>query len=204
MPKAASEKSYSYKGDGQAAPAGPPPPQKADFIPELGFLQLRDDPICSSADPDCGQPIPKSHPVNYFVANLGDDEEMAYTKENIRNAEWRIGHRLYDGWAPSDPPPKDYKVPNFGVDEDIANISQIISDQEKIHGKWTPVMDDNGVWIVPKAASANSYRYSSDLEGTPAPAAPTPVAELPADFIPELGFVQVNSDPICDSANPEC
>lgn len=162
VPKAASEKSYSYKGDGQPAPATPPPPAKADFIPELGFLQLRDDPICSSADPDCGQPIPKSHPVNYFVPNFGEDEDIAFTKSNIRNAEWQLGHRLYQDWAPSAPPPRDYTVPNFGIDEDIANINQIIADQEKIHGKWTPIRDDNGVWIVPKAASASSYSYEGD------------------------------------------
>lgn len=77
-------------------------------------------------------------------------------------------------------------------------MQAIIAAQEKIHGKWTPVQDDNGYWIVPQAARADSYTYRGDrapAASAPAPAAapapapaPAPVVEAPADFIPELGF----------------
>ena len=49
---------------------------------------------------------------------------------------------------------KDYKVPDFGVDKDILDTQRHIADQEKLHGPWNPVQDENGVWQVPKASKA--------------------------------------------------
>merc|ERR1719223_1150947 len=43
--------------------------------------------------------------------------------------------------------PVDYKVPNFGVDEDIIRTQKHMNDAEKKLGhKWKPVQDENGVW----------------------------------------------------------
>ena len=140
-------------------------------------LRITSDPICSSANPECGKSKPKSHPTDYFVPNFGVDHNILDSQSNLRNAEKRFGHELYFGWKPSDPPPKDYAVPNFGEDEDIKNVKAQVAKQEAIHGPWVPVQDDNGYWIVPEAADNKSYTYSS--------------------------LVQLDhlSDPICDSAN---
>lgn len=120
VPQAAKGDSYNYKTDGKAASnPTPPPPPAADFIPELGFLQIESDPICSSADPLCTQPIPKSHPVNYFVPNFGVDQDILSTQTHLKQSEKLLGHQLYQGWKKSEPHPVDYPVANFGVDEDI-------------------------------------------------------------------------------------
>ena len=57
--------------------------------------------------------------------------------------------------------PKDYKVPNFGMDHDIIDTQKHIADEEKKHGKWTPVQDDNGKWEVPEAFNNKSYNYAN-------------------------------------------
>lgn len=45
-----------------------------------------------------------------------------------------------------------YKVPNFGVDEDIVNTQKHIAEQEKKQNhKWVPKQDENGAWVVPTA-----------------------------------------------------
>ena len=80
------------------------------------------------------------------------------------------------------PHPVDYKVPNFGVDEDIVNTQAHIAAQEKKHGPWKAVQDDNGFWIVPEAASNQSYTYGS-------------LVQTDADVKAET-----ESDPICSSA----
>lgn len=191
VPQAAKSSEYKYAGEGKAVSnPTPAPAPSADFIPELGFVQLDSDPICSSAEPGCNQPIPKSHPVDYFVPNFGVDHDIKDLQHNLASAEKLYGHRLYDGWKKSDPPPKDYSVPNFGIDEDIANVQAIVAAQEKrLNHVWTPVQDDNGAWIVPQAAKANSYRYESDRVAEAAGATPAPPTPAPAEepfVIPEL------------------
>jgi hypothetical protein len=70
--------------------------------------------------------------------------------------------------------PVDYKVPNFGVDEDIISTQKHVADQEKEKKhKWTPKQDDNGNWIVPEAHNNRSYSYNT--------------------------LAQLQSDPICSS-----
>lgn len=179
MPQAAKENEYSYKGDKAAASAPPNDVTlKADFIPELGFslVQTTSDPICSSANPECGVKKPKSHPVDYYVPNFGVDRDIMNTHDSIKHAEKRLGHELYSDWKKSDPHPQDYFVPNFGPDEDVANIKKLVANQESRLGhSWVPEQDDNGYWIVPEAADNKSYTYAS--------------------------LLQLGSDPICDSAN---
>jgi hypothetical protein len=70
-------------------------------------------------------------------------------------------------------PPKNYAVPNFGVDEDIAwTQKNIASASKKLKHDWKPVQDENGVWAVPEAAAAGSYTYDS-LVQTDAQSDPT-------------------------------
>jgi len=125
---------------------------------------------------------PSSHPTNYFVPHFGKDEDNTLTTNNSLDwAEKSLGHKWNYVKSTATPPPKDYAVPNFGVDEDIANTQASIAHQESIHGKWVPVQDDNGVWIVPAAHSNKSYTYAA--------------AQVDSD-----NLVQLESDPICSSA----
>ena len=75
--------------------------------------------------------------------------------------------------------PKDYFVPNFGIDHDILDAQANIKSLEKVHGAWNPKQDDNGVWIVPTAHDNNSYNYKN--------------VQLESD-------ISLESDPICSSA----
>lgn len=53
-------------------------------------------------------------------------------------------------------------MPNFGVDQDIKDTQAAYKAQEGIlghAGDWAK-QDDNGYWIVPEAAAADSYTYS--------------------------------------------
>ena len=189
VPQAAKANSYKYESEGKPVSNPTPAPAPAvDFIPELGFVQLESDPICSSAEPGCNQPVPKSHPVDYFVPNFGVDHDIRDLQRHLAAAEKYYNHTMYEGWSKSEPHPTDYPVPNFGLDEDIVNVQSIVAAQEKIHGKWTPVQDDNGYWIVPQAAKAGSYSYRGDKASAPAaPAAAAPAPAPAAEFtIPEL------------------
>jgi len=66
--------------------------------------------------------------------------------------------------------PVDYKVPNFGVDQDIINTQEHLKNTEKkLKHVWKPKRDENGVWEVPTA-----YKSST--------------------------LAQAESDPVCHSA----
>ena len=76
-----------------------------------------------------------------------------------------------------DPWPKDYKVPNFGADHDIAVSEKNSAAAEKKLGAWVPKKDEDGKFVVPK--EEHEFR----LTGTEADV--------------RLG---ATSDPICSSA----
>lgn len=48
------------------------------------------------------------------------------------------------------PAKTDYKVPNFGLDQDIVATHKHEKDVSKKYGAWNPKQDKDGVWIVPK------------------------------------------------------
>ena len=122
------------------------------------------------------------HPVDYFVPNFGQDKDVKDSLAHTSQSETNLKHK----WNPvpkKDQPkghPVDYYVPNFGVDHDIKVAQANIAVQEKKHGTWKPVQDDNGVWIVPGAADNASYTYRS-------------LVQTEADL-------KTESDPICSSA----
>lgn len=91
---------------------------------------------------------------------------MIATENSLRAAETIRRHKWnYDPNAKKPKPhPVDYFVPNFGLDRDIVDTQASIAAQEAKHGKWVPVQDDNGVWIVPQAANNKSYTYKSLLQ----------------------------------------
>ena len=75
--------------------------------------------------------------------------------------------------------PRDYFVPDFGVDEDILNVNKALVVSEAQIGKtWKPVFnDDKKYWEnMPAAAANSSYTYKpfaltspEDSEATKAP-----------------------------------
>jgi hypothetical protein len=141
------------------------------------------DPMCSSAGCTyAARANKKTHPMNYFVPNFGKDHLIRDTDNSVDWAENYLNHT----WVPKikkDQPeshPVDYFVPNFGMDSDIKVAQANIATQEKKHGAWTPVMDDNGVWEVPEAIANKSYSYGS-------------LVQTDAE-------VNAQSDPICSSA----
>ena len=78
-------------------------------------------------------------------------------------------------------PPKDYFVPDFGLEEDVVDtLAHIKKEEKRLKHVWKPVQDENGVWIVPEAINNKSYTYKNDA-----------LVQLDAD---------VDSDPICSSA----
>lgn len=144
-----------------------------------------------------GPPPPK----DYFVPNFGVDQDIKDNHKNLADAEKALNHKFQQNFVKPKDHPKNYFVPDFGLDEDIVGTQASIAQQESIHGPWVPKQDENGVWIVPQAAKGDSYSYKGGKAAAPTPA---PAASMPADFIPELGFLQLRDDPICSSADPNC
>jgi hypothetical protein len=91
--------------------------------------------------------------------------------------------------------PKDYFVPDFGLEDDIVDaIDNIKSEETRLKHKWTPEQDENGVWIVPEAFNNKSYTYN-------AAQTTEPVSIVQKESIQEQ---EQSSDPICSSAGYPC
>ena len=166
MPEPINNKSYKYKS----------------------LVQLESDPICSSAGCEKSKIKPKDdHPMNYFVPNFGADQStsgITHTNESLDWAEKNLGHK-WNYVKPGKGHDVDYFVPNFGVDQDIKDTQANVAAQESRLGHaWVPVQDDNGYWVVPEAAAADSYTYSDT-------GAWYSLAQLDEEK---------SSDPICSSA----
>lgn len=55
-----------------------------------------------------------------------------------------------------------YRVPNFGVDQDIGDsLASEKSTSSQLEHKWEPTQDENGVWIVPQPFDNRSYSYKA-------------------------------------------
>lgn len=103
------------------------------------------------------------HPVDYFVPNFGLDRDILTTQKNIADAESKYGkwnpelvqldeqrepllsradHFVTAAKTPKSQQekwPKDYAVPNFGVDKDVIATQKHIADQEKrLKHKYVP------------------------------------------------------------------
>lgn len=57
--------------------------------------------------------------VNYPVQSYGEDTEMRHTRKNLKLAEKEVGHKMKASFKKPPSHPMNYKVPNFGVDEDV-------------------------------------------------------------------------------------
>jgi len=55
---------------------------------------------------------------------------------------------------------RDYKVPNFGMDADIADsLASEKTTSAELGTAWEPTQDANGVWLVPQPFDNKSYSY---------------------------------------------
>ena len=86
---------------------------------------------------------PKAHKagfkMGYTVPNFGpQSNEIAETYSSLATTEEKLGHKLGNPAAPSPKgPPKDYFVPNFGKDEDIAGTQgNAIAAESKLGHTW--------------------------------------------------------------------
>ena len=76
-----------------------------------------------------------------------------------------MNHVLKTSFGDNESPvnPRNYVVPDFGVDEDIINVGNAIKGaQENLSHVWTPTQDANGYWTVPEAAANDSYAYDGN------------------------------------------
>jgi len=111
---------------------------------------------------------------------------------NLNLAEGELKHK----WTPPTKAalkkadyPKDYFVPNLGVDQDIIDTqAHIASQQTKQNHEWKPEQDENGVWIVPEASAARSYRYGVRND------------KPNASYVQTDAEIKTESDPVCPSS----
>jgi hypothetical protein len=85
--------------------------------------------------------VPKSHPVDYFVPNFGQDQEIKASLKHTADAEKRLKHKWIPAAKPK--PQAEYKVPDFGLDRDIQASIKNMNDLEKIHGVWVLPKEEN-------------------------------------------------------------
>ena len=126
-------------------------------------ITSKDDPICSSAG--CTQykhPHEKpDHDVDYYVPNYGPkDVVLNHNDESLAYAEAKLGHKW--NWSKTkDDVKKDYFVPNFGMDADIADSLKNMKGASDANGTWDLPKDD---WFVqtesdPICSSAGCGQY---------------------------------------------
>ena len=89
----------------------------------------------------------KNFPRHYFVPHFGEDRDITSTKNHIEQAEKNLKHEME--LKEEKPIKRDYFVPHFGYDHDIVDSLRHTAQQEALHGKWEPVLDENGFWHVP-------------------------------------------------------
>jgi len=168
VPEAHKNKSYSYNS----------------LVQTDSQINSASDPACSSAGCNyASEKGKKTHEMNYFVPNFGQDKDINTSFDSLDWAQKNQGHNWVVDFKAmkAKKPEKNYFVPNFGVDEDIKIAQENIAAQEKKLGHaWKPEQDDNGVWIVPEAHANSSYSYKALLQTD---------AE-----------VNTGSDPVCSSA----
>ena len=99
--------------------------------------------------------------MDYFVPNFGKDADIKTSDESLKATEAKLNVTLTATKLP-EPHPTDYFVPNLGLDHDIRDTMSSIKETEKTLGHtWTPVEDEDGMYVVPEAAGSGSYSYEA-------------------------------------------
>lgn len=193
-------------------PTGPPKPAFEDHrIPDFG---LEDDIVDSQHNEQATEKVlehewvPKQDENGVWIVPQAIDNRSYTHEDDGRHAYKEEAAKFIQIDESSDPicssaaagcpgekqaasHPKDYFVPNFGVDHDIIHTQDHIKQQEELQGHvWVPQQDENGVWIVPEAADNRSYTHVEDGRH--------------AYREESAKFVQIASDPICSSAAANC
>jgi hypothetical protein len=84
------------------------------------------------------------YPINYKVPSFGVDSDINDSLANLKNTEKLLGHKLdlvaggrrSTGVDNFDNHPINYKVPHFGMDQDIIDTQNHLKQAEKKLGKW--------------------------------------------------------------------
>ena len=103
------------------------------------LLQLTEDPDCSTSQ--IGGRCSMDHyadegkapyPVDYSVPNFGQDWDVKSTLAIGKDAasDYGVNWSTFAQGKPGDPPARDYFVPNFGVDNEIADSKASLSATE--------------------------------------------------------------------------
>ena len=109
------------------------------------YIDKSREPLVSYGKVDSAAPKSKiTHPINYSVPNFGVDSDIADSQANLKNTEKRLKHKLNlvkggnvaTGVDNFDNHPMNYKVPSFGMDQDIKDSLKNLKDSEKRLGKW--------------------------------------------------------------------
>lgn len=81
-------------------------------------------------------------------------------------AQKKLKHRwVYDPKQKPEEIPRDYPVPNFGVDPDIAMTQRNMKEAEtNLKHKWNPRKDGNGYWHVPSPDLSNRYKPNAFVQ----------------------------------------
>jgi len=145
---------------GPPGPHGPPFPISANI--QLDSMSI---PACTSAECKTGTAAfnfapPDKGIKEYTVPNFGEDKEILAVKQHLNAAEAKYGK-----WdlKKNDKPdhPINYKVPNFGMDQDIADsFASESSTSTQLGHKWEPRQDANGYWVTPQPFDNRSYSYN--------------------------------------------
>ena len=107
-------------------------------------VQLEREPLLSYGKVETAQPHPGiKYPINYPVPDFGVDTDILDSQQNLHNVEINLGHdlnlkaggSLNTGTDNFDNHPMNYKVPNFGVDQDIIDTQRHLKDALKLAGK---------------------------------------------------------------------
>lgn len=94
------------------------------LVEGIAAVNLERDPLLSAPDREewafkSGKKKGPDYPINYPVANFGQDKEIANTQASAKFAEDQYGHFWDVLKKPAPEPKRDYFVPNFGVDHDV-------------------------------------------------------------------------------------
>ena len=130
---------------------------------------------------------PKSPPRDYFVPHFGQDEDIKVSIKNLNDNEAKYGkwdlpkeedlqleasREPLLSWKPKPKKnayPKDYFVPNFGIDHEIADThAHEAAASATLKHVWTPKQDKDDSWILPTAeAEFKLVQTESELDREP-------------------------------------
>ena len=114
-------------------------------------------------------------PVDYPVPSYGAlDQDMVNVAKSIKGSEKQLKKKLYASFSETDSKkdnyaanPRDYFVPDFGVDHDIKDVQKFIGDAEvKLDKKMTANFDSKADPLVPRNYFVPNFGNDPDMIDT--------------------------------------